>query len=461
MEKEVAALDANSMVNALIKRARAAQAEFETYSQEQVDRAVRAIGKSVYDHGDELAKMGAEESGMGRYEDKIVKNQGKSKMTWWRLKGVKSRGIINIDEKTHIYDIAKPIGVLGVVTPATNPTMTPVHNAMIALKGANAVIICPHPKTQGTTTKTVEYMRQALKTVSAPEDLIQIVDDPSIEVSQALMALCDTTISTGGPGMVRSAYSSGKPAIGVGPGNIQCLVDADADVESIIPKIIKGRTYDNGVLCTCEQSVICAGNLYDSLVKGLVEAGAYLVKENEVQKLRDGFFPGGVLNKDLVGSSPFEIAKVSGFEVPENSKILLAPVSKTGKEELLAKEKLAPILALYKYSAWKEAVDIALKNLLNEGQGHSAVIHSSNKANIEYAANILPVSRVGVGMVGSSGLGGGFDNGLMPTATLGCGSWGNNSIAGNIWWNHLVNITKLAYVSSDAYIPTDAEIWAE
>lgn len=454
-------LDPNSMVNELIRRARAAQTEFETYSQERVDKAVRAIGKSVYDHGDELAKMGAEESGMGRYEDKIVKNQGKSKMTWWRLKGVKSRGIINIDREKQIYEIAKPIGVLGVVTPATNPTMTPVHNAMIALKGANAVIICPHPKTRKTTSKTVEYMRLALKDISVPEDLIQIVDDPSIEVSQALMALCDTTISTGGPGMVKSAYSSGKPAIGVGPGNVQCLVGDDADIDAIVPKIMKGRTYDNGVLCTCEQSIICAENLYDRLVKGLVDNGAYFVKEDEVEKLRNGFFPGGVMNKNLVGSSPFEIAKASGFEVQEESKILLVPVSKTGKDEFLAKEKLAPILALYKYSEWKEAVDIALKNLLNEGRGHSVVIHSANKTNIEYAANILPVSRVGVGMVGSSGLGGGFDNGFMPTATLGCGSWGNNSIAGNVWWNHLVNITKLAYVLNDVSIPTDEEIWAE
>lgn len=449
------------MVNELIKRARAAQAEFETYSQAQVDKAVRAVGKIVYDHGDELAEMGAAESGMGRYEDKIVKNRGKSKITWWRLKGVKSRGIINIDEKNQVYDIAKPIGVLGVVTPATNPTMTPVHNAMIALKGANAVIICPHPKTRQTTAKTVEYMRAALKEIDMPQDLIQIVDDPSIEVSQALMSMCDTTISTGGPGMVKSAYSSGKPAIGVGPGNIQCLVGSDADVEEIIPKIIKGRTYDNGVLCTCEQSVICAENLYDKLISGLIANGAYLVKDSELQKLRDGFFPGGVINKDLVGSSPYEIAKASGFDIPKESRILLAPVSKTGKDELLAKEKLAPILAIYKYSAWEEAVDIALKNLLNEGSGHSAVIHSANRADIEYAAEILPVSRVGVGMVGSSGLGGGFDNGFMPTATLGCGSWGNNSIAGNIWWDHLVNITKLAYVMNDVHIPTDEEIWAE
>lgn len=444
----------------LLAKGRKAQKEFEKFSQEDVDKAVRAIGKVVYDNAEELARMAVDETGMGNYEDKIMKNKGKPKAVWYKLKDVKSRGIVKYHEDDGLVDVAKPIGVLGCVTPTTNPTMTPVQNAMIALKGGNGVIISPHPRSKKTTAKTVEYMRQALEDVGAPVDLIQNIDEPSLELSQMTMQMCDACISTGGPAMVKSAYSSGKPAFGVGPGNVQCLVNKDADPNDYVPKVVRGRIYDNGVLCTCEQSLILPENLYDETLKMLQEKGAHLIHEPEqVDALRKTLFPEGRIAPSMVGAKPYDIAKASGIDVPIDVKFLMVAIEKTGADEHLAKEKLAPVLALYKYEDWKDAVNIAVTNLEHEGAGHSAVIHSDIKEDIEYASVLLPVSRIGIKMIGSSGLGGGFDNGLNPTATLGCGSWGNNSISENLWWHHLVNMSKIAYLMPDKKIPTDEEIW--
>lgn len=454
-------MEPREYIESLIAKAKKAQEEFEKYPQEKVDEAVRAVGKIVYDRAEELARMAVEETGMGNYEDKVAKNKGKSKAAWYRLKGVKSRGIINYDEERQIVEIAKPIGVIGAVTPVTNPTMTPMQNAMIALKGGNALIVSPHPRSKKCSAKTVEYMREALREIGAPEDLLQVVEEPTIELSSLVMQLCDATISTGGPGMVKAAYSSGKPAFGVGQGNMQCIIDKDADLKDAVAKVIKGRTYDNGILCTCEQNAICHEDLYDDMIEELIKGGGYFVEDpDKIEALRDTLFPGGNINKEVVGAPAHKIAEMAGFEVPEDTKFLFVPISKTGDEgEVLAKEKLCVVLSIYKYKDFKEAVDIAYRNVKFEGTGHSIVIHSNNKENIEYAASIVPVARVGVNMVGSSGVGGSLDNGYYPTATLGCGTWGNNSISDNLWWHHLVNITRIGYIQPDAKIPTDEEIW--
>ena len=455
-------MEAKEYVLDLIKKGRIAQEKFEQFSQEDVDKAVRAIGKIIYDNGEVLAKMAVEETRMGVYEDKIKKNKGKAKAVWNKLKGVKSRGIIRYIEEEGIVEVAKPIGVIGAVSPTTNPTMTPMQNAMIALKGGNAIIVGPHPRAKKTGVETVRLMREASKSVGAPEDLIQIIPEPTVELSGLLMSECDACISTGGPGMVKAAYKSGKPAFGVGAGNVQTLVDTDADIAEVAKKVATSRTYDNGVLCTCEQCVHIPASRHDEMVDELVKQGAYYIsKPEEVEALRKGLFPGGVINKDAVGASPVFIAKLAGLEVPEETRFLLVEIEKSGKEECLAKEKLCPVLAINSYETWEEAVDKAVTNLKNEGAGHSAVVHSNSKEHVEYAAELLPVSRVGVNMIGSSGLGGGFDNGLNPTATLGCGTWGNNSISENLWWNHLVNIARIAYVLPNKPIPTDEEIWAE
>ena len=454
-------MNAEEHVSQLIQKAREAQKIFEGFSQERVDAAVRAIGKAVYDDGERLARLAADETGMGKYEDKILKNKGKPKLTWQKLKGVKSRGIIRRIEETGIVEVAKPIGVIGAVTPVTNPVMTPVHNAMIALKGGNAIIICSHPKGSKSGKETVDVMREALKKLDTPEDLIQAVDESTVEVSGLLMKLADFCISTGGPGMVKAAYSSGKPAFGVGPGNIQVLVDSDADIADAVSKIIIGRTYDNGVLCTCEQAAHVPHDKADEVIKAFKEKGAYYVCEpKEVDALRSAVFADGTITKSLVGGKPVDIARAAGITVPDDTKLLVVKIEKTGKDELLAKEKLLPVLSLYIYNTWEEAVDNALCNILLEGTGHSAVIHSFNEEHIEYAALKIPVSRFSVNQIGSNSLGGTLANGLAPTATLGCGTWGNNSVSENLWFHHLINISRIAYEIKDAPKLTDEEIWS-
>lgn len=457
---EYTMIEAREYVQGLIDKARVAQQEFEKLSQEQVDEAVRAIGKAVYDNGELLARMAVDETRMGVYEDKIVKNKGKSKAVWNKLKGVKSRGIIKYIEEEGLVEVAKPIGVVGAVTPTTNPTMTPMQNAMIALKGGNALVICPHPRGKESGKKTVEVMNEALAKLGMPQNLIQIVDEPTVEISNLIMQLSDACVSTGGPGMVKVAYSSGKPAYGVGAGNVQCLIDWDANIKELVPKVVKGRTYDNGILCTCEQSAICPSDKYDEFIDEIVSKGAYYVEnDEEIDALRKALFPNGMIHKDCVGATPVVIAQMAGFEVPEGTKLLLVKTQGSGEDDYFSKEKMCPVLAAYKYDTWEEAVEIARRNLELEGKGHSVVIHSYTKENIEYAATILPVSRFGVNQIGSSGLGGSFTNGLNPTATLGCGSWGNNSISENLWFHHLVNISRISYDMPSKPIPTDDEIW--
>lgn len=453
-------MEAVTLMDNLIMRARAAQNRFADFTQEQVDACVKVIGKVVYDHAEALARLAVEETRMGVYEDKIEKNKGKAKATWNGLKGRKSRGIIRYLNDEGLVEIAKPMGVVGAVTPTTNPVITPMHNAMVALKAGNAIIICPHPRAKQTGVETVNLMRRELKKLGAPEDLIQIIPEPTVELSGSVMKMADVCISTGGPGMIKAAYSSGRPAYGVGAGNVQCLIDRDADIIDAVPKIIRGRTYDNGILCTCEQSVHCPIEMYDGIIGEFVKGGAYHVTGEEVSMLRKAAFPEGVINKDFVGANPVFIAEQSGFTVPEGTKLLIVKLDHYGEDEDLSKEKMFPVLAAFVYDTWEQAVDVAAANLIREGQGHSCVIHSNSAEHIEYASQRLPVSRIAVNQVGSSSLGGALNNGLNPTATLGCGSWGNNSISENLWFHHLMNVSRIAYAVNDRQVPTDEEIWA-
>lgn len=447
-------------VSLLIERARKAQQEFEKYTQEQVDQVVRAVGKAVYDNGEELARMAVDETKMGNYEDKVMKNKGKAMAVWNYLKDKKSVGIIQYFEDEGIVEVGKPLGVVGAVTPVTNPVMTPMHNAMITLKGRNALIVCPHPAGKKCGVKTIEYINKYLKELNAPEHLIQIVEEPSMELSNLVMKMTDVCISTGGPGMVKVAYSSGKPAFGVGAGNNQCLLDKDADIKDAIPKIIRGRIYDNGVLCTCEQSIICPEETYDEIISEFVSQGAHYVShQEEVDALRKTVFPEGQLNKSCVGLSAVKLAEMAGIKVADDIKLLIVKADGPGRVDPFAKEKLFPILSAYAYKTWEEGVAIVQANLEYEGKGHSMVIHSFTKENIEYAAENIPVSRFLVNGIGSSGLGGAYTNGLAPTGTLGCGSWGNNSLSENLGYRHLLNISRIAYTNPNAHIPTPEEIW--
>lgn len=453
-------MDTKEYLDSLVAAARTAQKQFEKYDQETVDRAVKALGKTIYDNAVELAHMAVDETGMGNYESKISKCRNKSKSVWWRMKGQKSRGIIERDEKTGIVKVAKPIGVIGCVAPTTNPVITLMHNSMCSLKCGNAIIICPHPRAKKVGVHTVELMNAALDTLGMPKGLIQIIPEPTMELSAGLMSAVDLCVCTGGPGMVKAAYSSGKPAYGVGQGNVQVLVDRDADLKQVAKMVIDGRTFDNGVLCTCEQNIICPKEKKNEMVAALKENGAYVIDNSEdAEKLRVCTFPNGILNKQVVGESPFAIGQMAGLPVPKDARVIACQTKGYAYEDVLSKEKLFPVLALFFYDTWEDCMEIARANLAMEGMGHSVVIHSNTKAHVERVPEVVNVSRYAVNQVGGTGLGGAMDNGLNPTTTLGCGTWGNNVISENLWYYHLMNVSRISYRVSDMYIPTDEEIW--
>lgn len=456
-------MEAQEQLNEMIAKARVAQQEFEKYPQEKVDAAVRAIGKAVYDHAEELANLAVEETRMGKVESKIAKCRNKSKSTWWRMKGKKSRGIIERDEETGIVKVAKPIGVVGCVTATTNPVINPMHNSMCALKCGNAVIISPHPRAKKVGARTVELMNEALDALGMPKNLIQIIEEPTMELSAGLMKSADLCICTGGPALVKTAYSSGKPVYGVGQGNVQVLVDRDVDFNEVAKMVITGRTFDNGVLCTCEQNIICPRDKADEMIAAVKANGAYYIgTQEDADKVRNSAFPGGVFNKEWTGTSVQEMAQLAGLEnVPEDAKVIVCCTKGYAREEVLAKEKLFPMLALFLYDTWEEAMEIARANLAVEGMGHSVVIHSNTQAHIEAVPAVVNVSRYAVNQVGGTALGGAMDNGLNPTTTLGCGTWGNNIISENLWYTHLMNVSRISYKVPSMYVPSDEEIWAE
>ena len=436
-------MDTQEYLQSLVDAARAAQKEFEKMSQEQVDAAAKAIGKAIYDHAEELAKMAVEETRMGRVDSKIAKCKNKSKSTWWRMKDQKSRGIIERDEVNGIMKVAKPIGVVGCVTATTNPVINPMHNSMCALKCGNAVIICPHPRAKGVGVRAVELMNEALDKLGMPKNLIQIIKEPTMELSAGLMKTVDLCICTGGPGLVKVAYSSGKPALGVGQGNVQVLVDRDVD-------------YD-------EVAKICPKDKVDEMVAALRANGAYYIdNQADADKVRNSAFPDGVFNKEWTGTTIQQMADLAGLEgIPEDTKVLVCCTKGYARQEVLAKEKLFPMLALFTYDTWEECMEIARANLEMEGMGHSVVIHSNNTEHIEAVPTVVNVSRYAVNQVGGTALGGAMDNGLNPTTTLGCGTWGNNAISENLWFTHLMNVSRISYKVPDMYIPTDEEIWAD
>lgn len=456
-------MTAEQYLKQLVADSRMAQKEFEKYDQETVDKAVKAIGKAIYDNAVELAHMAVDETRMGNYESKISKCRNKSKSVWWRMKGEKSRGIIERDEAHGIVKVAKPIGVIGCVGPTTNPVITLMQNSMCALKCGNSVIICPHPRARKVGVRTVELMNEALDKLGMPRNLIQIIAEPTLELSAGLMKAADLCICTGGPSMVKAAYSSGKPAYGVGQGNVQVLVDRDVDLNEVAKMVIAGRIFDNGVLCTCEQNVICPREKANEMIAALKANGAYYIgNEEDAEKLRNSAFPDGRLNKDFPGASPQKVAELAGIKgVPADAKVIVCCTRGYAENEVLSKEKLFPVLALFLYDEWEDAMEIARANLAMEGMGHSVVIHSHSQEHIEEVPNVINVSRYGVNQVGGTALGGAMDNGLNPTTTLGCGTWGNNSISENLWYYHLMNVSRISYRIPDCQIPTDEEIWAD
>jgi len=449
-------------VKALVAKARLAQAEFEHFTQQQVDAIVKGIGKYVYDNAEMLAKLAVEETGIGVYEDKILKNKGKARIIWNSLKDKPSRGIIDEDLDLNLVYVAKPMGVVGAVTPVTNPIVTPMCNAMFAIKCGNAVIFAPHPKAEKSTALLTREFMKVVKQHGGPDNLIQTVVNGTFETTQELMKAVDVVVATGGGAMVKSAYSSGRPSFGVGAGNVPVIIDSDVDLKEAAEKIVQGAAFDNGIICSHEQFVLVPEALHQETIKRFHETGKvwYTDDEKTVQRFRELLFPGGVMNKDAVGKSPWQIAAMLGIEIPKSVRIILLPAKGAGTEDLLAREKLFPVVAMLPYKSFKQAVAYAKANLLVEGAGHSAAIHSHNEDNIRLMGVELPVSRLVVNQPSAFTAGGSLTNGFAPTTTLGCGSWGGNSISENLDYKHLMNVSRIGKVIANKKVPTDAEIWA-
>lgn len=453
-------MESKEYMQNIIAKAKVAQREFEKSNQDQVDRVVKAIARVVYDNAVELAGMAHDETRMGVFEDKIKKNQGKAKIIWNSLKTKKSVGIISYNEETGVVEVAKPMGVVGAVTPCTNPIVTPMCNAMFALKGRNSIIIAPHPRAKKCAKYVVDLFNEELRKLNVPDNLIQVIEEPSVALTSDLMKAVDVVVATGGMGMVKSAYSSGKPALGVGAGNVQCIIDRNVDIKEAIPKIVAGRIFDNGIICSGEQTVIVHEDDYDKVIAELKLNGAYYIEDaEEKDRLRKALFINGVMNKDLVGQSVLKVAEFAGIKLPEGTKLIVVKADGIGEADILCKEKMCSVIASFKYTTFVQAVDIAKANLEVEGKGHSISIHSNDKGNIEYAAKTVPVSRVLINQICATMNGGSFYNGFAPTTTLGCGSWGNNSISENLDYKHLINITRIGYFMKDAKVPTDEEMW--
>lgn len=448
-------------VQELVARSKAAQKQFEFATQEQADAAAYAICKVVYDNAEKLGPMAAEETRMGRADHKIMKCRNKSSQIWYSIKDKKTVGVINRIEDKRIMEVAKPMGVVASIVPSTNPVVTPMSNAAFALKTRNSVIFAPHPRAVECTKLLVKLFREELAKLGLPEDLVQGLEVVSNEASAELMSSADVIVATGGMGMVKAAYSSGKPAFGVGAGNVQCIVDTDADLDDAAQKIITGRSFDNGVICLCEQTAFVPADKKDAFVEAMQRHGAYMISgEEATDKLREGLFPGGgPISRTIVGLSAEQVAAECGLDVPAGTVVLMAEARGLGHADVLCREKMCPVLNVMTYDTFENGVAMMVENLEAEGKGHSIAVHSNTPEHVEYAAIRCSVSRCIVNQPSGTTGGGSPTNGFTPTTTLGCGSWGNNSFSGNFSYEHLMNITRIGYPLDEAWLASAEDAW--
>ena len=431
-----------------IEEVRKAQKEFSTFSQEQVDEIFRQSAIAANNARIQLAKIAVEESGMGILEDKVIKNHFASEYIYNQYKDEKTCGVIEKDEFFGITKIAEPIGVVAAVVPTTNPTSTAIFKALIALKTRNGIIFSPHPRAKGATIKAARIVYEAAVKAGAPKGIIGWIDEPSVELSQTLMREADITLATGGPGMVKAAYSSGKPAIGVGAGNTPAIIDSSAHIKMAVSSILLSKTFDNGVICASEQSVVVLVDIYDEVKEEFLERGAYILKEDEVDKVRDIILINGALNAKIVGQSAVKIAELAGINVPENTKVLIGEVESVELEEPFSHEKLSPILAMYRVQNFKEALDKAARLVELGGFGHTSVLYAdqnTEREKIKAFGARMKTGRTIVNMPAAQGaIGDLYNFKLAPSLTLGCGSWGGNSVSENVGVKHLLNVKSVA-----------------
>ncbi|MBC2459567.1 bifunctional acetaldehyde-CoA/alcohol dehydrogenase [Clostridium beijerinckii] len=432
-----------------IEQIREAQREFAKFSQEEVDEIFRQAAMAANDARITLAKMAVEESGMGIVEDKVIKNHFAAEYIYNQYKDTKTCGVIERDEMFGIAHIAEPIGVIAAIVPTTNPTSTAIFKTLIALKTRNGIIISPHPRAKNSTIAAAKIVLEAAERAGAPKGIIGWIDEPSIELSRNVMAESDIILATGGPGMVRAAYSSGKPAIGVGAGNTPAIIDDTAHIKMAVNSILLSKTFDNGVVCASEQSIIAMESVYDEVLKELDERGAYILRGEEIDKVRSIILDSkGSLNSEIVGQSAYKIAKMAGVEISEAAKVLIGEVESPELEEPFSHEKLSPILGMYKAKTFDDALRLASRMIELGGFGHTSILYTNQMESVDRIEKFgvaMKTARTLINMPASQGaIGDIYNFKLAPSLTLGCGSWGGNSISENVGPKHLINVKRIA-----------------
>lgn len=448
MNNERKIIDGVEALEEAISKIKIVQKEFAKFSQNQVDKIFFAAASAANKQRIPLAKMAVEETGMGIVEDKVIKNNYASEHVYNAYKNVKTCGVIEEDTAYGSKKIAEPIGVIAAVIPTTNPTSTAIFKCLLALKTRNAIIISPHPRAKQSTIAAAKLVLEAAVKAGAPEGIINWIDIPSLEMTNLLMKEADIILATGGPGMVKAAYSSGKPALGVGPGNTPAIIDKSADVTLAVNSIIHSKTFDNGMICASEQSVIVHKDVYSTVKKEFANRGCYFLKKDEIEKVRKTIIINGALNAKIVGQSAHTIAKLADVDVPESTKILIGEVESVDISEEFAHEKLSPVLAMYKAEDIEDAFCKAEQLIADGGYGHTSSIYLNNvteRETLEKFANRMKTCRILVNTPSSQGgIGDLYNFKLAPSLTLGCGSWGGNSVSENVGVKHLINIKTVA-----------------
>ncbi len=431
-----------------LKRVKEAQKIYSTYSQEQVDKIFLACAIAANKMRIPLAKLAVEETGMGVVEDKVIKNHYAAEYIYNKYRFTKTCGVIEEDKAFGIKKIAEPIGVIGAVIPTTNPTSTAIFKTLLCLKTRNGCIISPHPRAKESTIAAAKVVYEAAVEAGAPEGIISWIDIPSLEMTNMLMREADTILATGGPGMVKAAYSSGKPALGVGAGNTPAIIDESADILLAVSSVIHSKTFDNGMICASEQSVIVSDKIYNKVKKEFTARGCYFLKGDELDKVRKTIIINGALNAKIVGQSACRIAQLSKVDVPEGTKILIGEVESVDISEEFAHEKLSPVLAMYKSTSFEDAVAKAEQLIADGGYGHTSSVYlnvATSQDKLNYFAEKMKTCRILVNTPSSQGgIGDMYNFKLTPSLTLGCGSWGGNSVSENVGVKHLLNIKTVA-----------------
>ena len=441
-------IDSAEALEKALERVRAAQKKFAEYSQSQVDSIFKAAAAAADRQRIPLARLAVEGTGMGVVEDKVIKNHYAAEYIYNAYRDTKTCGVIEEDKQYGITEIAEPIGVIAAVIPTTNPTSTAIFKTLLALKTRNGIIISPHPRAKGSTAEAAKTVLEAAVAAGAPEDIIVWIDKPSLEMTNFIMKEADMILATGGPGMVRAAYSSGKPAIGVGAGNTPAVIDSSADITLAVNSIIHSKTFDNGMICASEQSVIVLDKVYKKVKKEFAERGCYFLDRGETEKVRKTVIINGALNAKIVGQTAKTIADLAGVHVPDGTKILIGEVESVEPTEEFAHEKLSPVLAMYKAKDTEDAFSKAERLIADGGYGHTSSIYLNpitEKEKLAEFASRMKTCRILVNTPSSQGgIGDLYNFKLSPSLTLGCGSWGGNSVSENVGVKHLLNIKTVA-----------------